>query len=658
MASLSRQRVESNVVLVEEPWMVVDGTPPQNTEPSTKQLVKVCNAGQVVWIKLDLQSQRSYEFLTNKLQLNNPTFVVDDDEHNTVQSTPDLQRVLKEFDPDCPLRLEVKLGSSMKQSLLAQSFVFLDMKELIQNVADQDEQTEEQATMAHERKAEDTKEVDVDQVLEEVEDLEDVEDVEAEEAVAAEAAEAAVAAVEAEEAVAAVQEALPEATQTTTNNDRSLHTQFPYHCPNWQIRSWLHAIYSRHGKNAEQKVLAMKTMYRQDVAASQAVQVLVGPTPDALTTLQYEQIELDIPRTFSISTNEVRQERDDKLRRILRVISSRVTSGYVQGQNFIIGYLLTVTTTEADIFALFMGLMDNEEEDQAPQPNNDEKGSIVASSTSADTATSDTAPTTTAPTTTTLTTTTTTTTTVPHCPEYGLVGMYDTNMPRLNALVYIVDAALPTLAPDLHHHLLSVGITTSLLYVPGWSLTLFTNRLDGAHVCPLFDQIMHGGYYALVRLCLATLLAHKEQLMACEFDTCLLLLQQHMWTQKDVSRKIVEALLNIRFEKDNQLHLLEKEYVSGEASGVDNGGGVCRGGVKKKTASAATKKVMDKQSSSSSSSLSSLPRIGLGAAVVATTLLAGLGAMLLMGGGESSGSARGSDDNSNRSTGSETKEEL
>jgi hypothetical protein len=85
----------------------------------------VCNAGQVVWIKLDLQSQRSYEFLTNKLQLNNPTFVVDDDEHNTVQSTPDLQRVLKEFDPDCPLRLEVKLGSSMKQSLLAQSFFFL-----------------------------------------------------------------------------------------------------------------------------------------------------------------------------------------------------------------------------------------------------------------------------------------------------------------------------------------------------------------------------------------------------------------------------------------------------------------------------------------------------------------------------------------------------
>ena len=51
---------------------------------------------------------------------------------------------------------------------------------------------------------------------------------------------------------------------------------------------------------------------------------------------------------------------------------------------------------------------------------------------------------------------------------------------------------------------------------------------------------------------------------------------------------VVGALLSIRFEKDNQMHWLEKECVSGEGSGVDNGGGVCRSGVKKK-ASAATK---------------------------------------------------------------------
>ena len=53
--------------------------------------------------------------------------------------------------------------------------------------------------------------------------------------------------------------------------------------------------------------------------------------------LQYEQIDLDIPRTFSISNKESRVERDNKLRRILRVISTSIKSGYVQGQNFIIG---------------------------------------------------------------------------------------------------------------------------------------------------------------------------------------------------------------------------------------------------------------------------------------------------------------------------------
>ena len=117
MASLARDRGESNVVLGhDEPWMVVD----DQEDPSDKQLVKVCNAGQVVWVQMDRMSKQSYEFLVNKLSLHKKTiFVVDDDESNLVRSTEDLQRVLKDFDSDCPLRLEVKLDTSMKQSLLA-----------------------------------------------------------------------------------------------------------------------------------------------------------------------------------------------------------------------------------------------------------------------------------------------------------------------------------------------------------------------------------------------------------------------------------------------------------------------------------------------------------------------------------------------------------
>jgi hypothetical protein len=76
---------------------------------------------------------------------------------------------------------------------------------------------------------------------------------------------------------------------------------------------------------------------------------------------------------------------------------------------------------------------------------------------------------------------TTATATTTQFPEYGFIGLYETNMPRLNALVYIVDAALPMIDHELHAHLFNIGIKTSLLYVPGWSLTLFTNRLKSKY---------------------------------------------------------------------------------------------------------------------------------------------------------------------------------
>ena len=164
---------------------------------------------------------------------------------------------------------------------------------------------------------------------------------------------------------------------------------------------------------------------------------------------------MDIPRTFSTSLEQVREERDVKLRRLLRVLSTRIKSGYVQGHNFIIGYLLTITQVESDIFALFIGLMNNEEDThEGAQTDTHDAHDATPCSTL-------------------------------QYSKYGLVDMYVTNMPRLNALIYIVDRALPLLAPELHSHLMHIGITTSLLYVPGWSLTLFTNRLDAQQVCGL-----------------------------------------------------------------------------------------------------------------------------------------------------------------------------
>ena len=117
MASLTippRDRQESNAVLTAEPWLVVDGEEEESTSSTTasvgggggKYVVKICNAGSVVWSTVDVNSTRSYEFLSKKLELPHPVFVVDENVTNLVRSTEDLQRVLRAHtDLHTPLRL-------------------------------------------------------------------------------------------------------------------------------------------------------------------------------------------------------------------------------------------------------------------------------------------------------------------------------------------------------------------------------------------------------------------------------------------------------------------------------------------------------------------------------------------------------------------------
>ena len=177
----------------------------------------------------------------------------------------------------------------------------------------------------------------------------------------------------------------------------------------------------------------------------------------------------------------------------------------------------------------------------------------------------------------------------------------------------------------------SIFLSYSARYVPGWALTMFTNRLNAESVGPLFEQIVHGGYRAIVRLCLATLIAHKEQLMACEFETCLLLLQQHLWTQANITSKIIDSLVSLQLE-DEQIDQLETEYATGSAtsaSGVQRGRGRRKDNQNKKQAS---------ESDREDSSFLGLPGMSRSAAtvtgVITATIFAGLGAMMLLGGAE------------------------
>ena len=510
MASLSnsgRSRGQSNVLLESEPWVTdfnhsSDDDKTNNnsttttaaTISSTKQLIKISNAGQVVWSRVDINSTRSYEYLSSELELSSPVFVVNNDVTNLISSTPQLQHVLSQHgDTETPLRLEVYLNPLLKQSLLSQSFVFVenfDPQELLQSIT---EQVQRNQTLNIQLTEASVEEPDVPLVPNQ------------EAATSTTNATTTTTTTTASELFAlAVTTNTSDQTQIPTVNAETivenpepletsipdLSTHFPYHCPNAKIRAWIHAVFIEHQEDAEMKVISLKQLYNQVLCQTKdlngtpisSFNIKTQDKKNERKRIQYEQIELDIPRTFSISSKECRAERDAKLRRILRATSQRISSGYVQGQNFIIGYLLTVTNIEADIFALFVGLM--------------ERGPRVSD--------------------------------MP--PRYGLVGMYDTNMPRLNALVYAVDHLLMSLSPKLHHHLVNeIGIATSLLYVPGWTLTMFTNRLSPEAVGPLFDQIMHGGYHAIVRLCLAALLAHEKELLTFSFEEGLTFLQQHLW---------------------------------------------------------------------------------------------------------------------------------
>ena len=157
MASLSnsgRSRGQSNVLLESEPWVTDfnhsssddktnnnSTTTTASTISSTKQLIKISNAGQVVWSRVDINSTRSYEYLSSELELSSPVFVVNNDVTNLISSTSQLQHVLSQHgDTETPLRLEVYLNPLLKQSLLSQSFVFLenfDPQELLQSITEQ-----------------------------------------------------------------------------------------------------------------------------------------------------------------------------------------------------------------------------------------------------------------------------------------------------------------------------------------------------------------------------------------------------------------------------------------------------------------------------------------------------------------------------------------
>jgi hypothetical protein len=321
------------------------------------------------------------------------------------------------------------------------------------------------------------------------------------------------------------------------NNNRQLNpnvisTYFQYHCQNSKIRSWIHTVFVEYEQEAEGKVLSLKKEYRD------------GPDNSDYQKKQNLQIELDLTRTYG------KQEPDEnqlsKLRRISQAIGAHLFTthsgekrteriGYVQGFQFIIAYLMTLTHDESDIFVLFVGLMERK---QVPylQPQDLTQEDIVSRKV-----------------------------------DYGISDLYSGAMERLYNVNYIVKSLIEMYYKDLHNYMekycddgMDFGIQTVL------SLKLFCvgsfNVHDSSVMTTMFEKIVYGGYYAVIRLILSTYIAYKEEIKMLESREDIVKLMNpipgSLWLNEENSlkpesvEKIIYAFEHLGFE-DEKIYELE-----------------------------------------------------------------------------------------------------
>lgn len=484
-----------------EPFVILDGAEPAEAGGGgagleNLRLCKVCFSGRLFWVQLDGARPDCFEWLCAQLDLdpNQTTMSVaaslrdgvgaedDSSAARQLSSSPELRAALVRFvgdDPEEPMRIEVQLNTTSRVSLLAQSFIVVEPI---------DEGPDEPAS---------PKVSDGSLVYVEAGQLAGFESLDG------------------------GQFGAGSSTGTSGNSTLPSQTVSPLllvGARNTVVQSWFDHVFAKSALEPD----ALRDSYA----------ALASSPPCE----HDDQIDRDIPRTFArwIAPGKQAESRAT-LRRVLRAVSQVISPGYVQGMNFICGFVLssplTQGTSEADVFSLVVGLM--------------EGGAVGGTS-----------------------------------EKYGFAGMFDQQMPKLNRLVYQVDALLPRIAPRIAAHLQRVGISTSLLFVPGWTLTMFTNKLSPAQAGPIFDYIMRHGFNALVRLCLAALVAFEEQLCTCDFELCLVQLTQHMWQGKRDAGEVVLRALELFTVSDDEIDALGVEYCAGGAKSVDSS--VRRSGVQKK----------------------------------------------------------------------------
>ena len=164
------------------------------------------------------------------------------------------------------------------------------------------------------------------------------------------------------------------------------------------------------------------------------------------------QIEKDLNRTF-IKESDKTTKNIHKLRNILNCINKYTKSGYCQGMNFIVGFLLKVTNfNEIKTFYIFKNIYSD------------------------------------------------------------IKGYYDNGFTLLNKNISIFDNYLHELNPKLYNHFKRTE-TYNELWVSKWFQTLFTLSLPYEDLCPIWDILLLKGFNHIIYIGLSIIQSMEKPLL-------------------------------------------------------------------------------------------------------------------------------------------------
>ena len=164
------------------------------------------------------------------------------------------------------------------------------------------------------------------------------------------------------------------------------------------------------------------------------------------------QIEKDLNRTF-IKDSDKTTKNIHKLRNILNCINKYTKSGYCQGMNFIVGFLLKVTNfNEIRAFYIFKNIYSD------------------------------------------------------------IKGYYDNGFTLLNKNISIFDNYFHELNPKLYNHFKRTEIYNEL-WVSKWFQTLFTLSLSYEELCPIWDILLFKGFNHIIYIALSIIESMEKPLL-------------------------------------------------------------------------------------------------------------------------------------------------